>query len=241
MRANQPRNLVEEKVERIISSYEQREEGEFLSLLLSEEIFPIKDSYVSYLKRDNEAIEKNPETVKRLTEILFGLTIDEIIERLQAPKETNRQIGPMFKNWCLSVGWPTTSNREEFKNSTGICIFDGSDEEMKQFAESELGYNHDKGLDFVGKVNSTFVIGEAKFLSDYGGHQNAQLNDAISTIQSPLEITDKRVIKIAILDGVIYIKGKSKMHRTLNNTYEDDQIILSATLLDKFLNSLLEL
>lgn len=30
--------------------------------------------------------------------------------------------------------------------------------------------------------NGKYVIGEAKFLTDFGGHQNAQFNDAISMI-----------------------------------------------------------
>ncbi len=53
----------------------------------------------------------------------------------------------------------------------------------------------------VARFNGKFVIGEAKFLTDFGGHQNAQFNDAISTVLAP----DVRAVKVAILDGVIYI------------------------------------
>ncbi|MDR1126974.1 MAG: hypothetical protein LBL06_02475 [Treponema sp.] len=35
---------------------------------------------------------------------------------------------------------------------------------------------------YIGRFNKKYVIGEAKFLTDFGGHQNAQFADAISTI-----------------------------------------------------------
>jgi hypothetical protein len=60
------------------------------------------------------------------------------------------------------------------------------------------------------------VIGEAKFLSDFGGHQAAQFSDAINLLNSSAD-----AIKVAILDGVIYIPSGNKMYRTmLSNQYE---------------------
>ena len=42
--------------------------------------------------------------------------------------------------------------------------------------ESELSI--DKGLDFIARFNGKYVIGEfPKFLTDFGGHQNAQFNE----------------------------------------------------------------
>ena len=65
--------------------------------------------------------------------------------------------------------------------------------------QNELNYGEDKGLDLVGRFNGKYVIGEAKFLTDFGGHQNAQFNDAIKVLE------DKNVnaVKIGILDGVL--------------------------------------
>lgn len=34
--------------------------------LLKLDLFPIKDSYIAYLKRDKEAIERNPKTINRI-------------------------------------------------------------------------------------------------------------------------------------------------------------------------------
>jgi len=98
------------------------------------------------------------------------------------------------------------------------------------FAKEELGYKHNKGLDFVARFNGKYVIGEAKFLTDFGGHQNAQFNDAISTIKTK----NVKAIKIAILDGVLYIKGKNKMYKAITETYKDYNI-MSALVLRDFL------
>ncbi len=101
------------------------------------------------------------------------------------------------------------------------------------FAKENLNYHHNKGLDFVARFNGKHVIGEAKFLTDFGGHQNAQFNDAISTI----ETKNVRAIKIAILDGVLYIKGKNKMYKSISGTYKDYNI-MSALVLREFLYQL---
>ncbi|PUD67335.1 hypothetical protein C2R52_03635 [Helicobacter pylori] len=51
-------------------------------------------------------------------------------------------------------------------------------------------------------------------LTDFGGHQNAQFNDAISTIETP----NIKAIKVAILDGVLYIESNNKMRKLLDTT-----------------------
>ena len=97
---------------------------------------------------------------------------------------------------------------------------------MMDFAKEEFGYNHNTGLDFVGRFNGKYVIGEAKFLTDFGGHQNAQLNDAISTV----EAKKVNAVKIAILDGVLYIKGNNKMYKSITETYKNYNIMSSLVL-----------
>ena len=123
-------------------------------------------------------------------------------------------------------------------NCESNCVLNCSDSEMARFAEENLGYNHDKGLDFVAKFGGKYIIGEAKFLTDFGGHQDSQFADAVSTITAPLNSNKLgvEVIKIAICDGVLYITSKNKMHKYLNK--HDDQIILSGLLLRDFLYSI---
>lgn len=227
-------------VQQEIKMYLDNKDGKnLLKLLLAQEIFPIKDSYVAYLKRDKTAIERNPNTVNRLVGMLIEMGFDEILDRTTAPKETNRQIGPLFKNWVNSgaLGVTITQNINEFLNYQGNIVFNGSDKLMQDFATDYLGYTHSKGLDFIAKFNNQIIIAEAKFLTDFGGHQNAQFNDAIFTMKAPLNKLDFPVKAIAILDGVLYIKGRNKMFENLYN-YADDEVVISAVLLRDYLYAL---
>jgi hypothetical protein len=88
-------------------------------------------------------------------------------------------------------------------------------------------------LDFVARFNGKYVIGEAKFLTDFGGHQNAQFADAISTIETP----NVKAGKIAILDGVLYIKGNNKMYKAITETYKNHNI-MSALIFRNYLYQL---
>lgn len=157
--------------------------------------------------------------------------LDKIFERCSEPKETNRQIGPMFREWLRkkSLGIQPV-NIEQFTSNKNDAVLDAGDKAMMDFAKDKLCYNHSKGLDFVARFNGKYVIGEAKFLTDFGGHQNAQFNDAISTIGAK----GVKAIKIAILDGVLYIKGDNKMYKSVTGRYKDYNI-LSFLVLREFL------
>jgi hypothetical protein len=215
-------------------AFEQKDNILLINELLKLNLFPIKDSYVAYLKRDKSAIKRNPRTISRICGRLYELGLDKIYEHCSEPKETNRQIGPMFHEWLRkkSLGIePVQIN--EFLNDENDAILDGGDNQLMDFARKNLGYQHNKGLDFVARFNKKYVIGEAKFLTDFGGHQNAQFNDAIST----LEAKNVKAVKIAILDGVLYIKGKNKMYKSVTGTYKNYNI-MSALVLRNFLYQL---
>ena len=118
------------------------------------------------------------------------------------------------------------------RNTSNDGILDGSDKEMQNFAKERLSKKKKKGLDFIARMNGKYIIGEAKFLSDFGGHQNAQFNDAIAVVES-----NAKAEKIAILDGVLYIKGNNKMYKNITEKYKDLNI-MSALLLKNFLYSI---
>jgi hypothetical protein len=219
---------------RVESAFSKKKNKELLQILLSLDLFPIEASCIAFLKRDKTSIERNPRTVNRICGRLYELGLDKLYERCSEPKETNRQIGPMFRNWLRrkSLGI-TPVGLEQFLADKNDAILDGSDQSMTDFARQELNYTHDKGLDFVARFNKQYVIGEAKFLTDFGGHQNAQFNDAISTITTP----DVKAVTIAILDGVLYIKGKNKMYKQITETYNQCNI-MSVLVLRDFLYQL---
>ncbi|MDP2173918.1 MAG: hypothetical protein Q8J62_09105 [Candidatus Cloacimonadaceae bacterium] len=217
----------------IETAFNNRDNLSLLEQLLLMDLFPVKDSYVAYLKRDKTSILRNPNTVNRLCGRLYDMGLTKIHERATEPKETNRQIGPMFKAWLRSnaIGIDAVDISKFTANSEN-AILDANDSIMADFARVELSYTIDKGLDFIARLNNKYVIGEAKFLTDFGGHQNAQFNDALNLINSKA-----KAIKVAILDGVLYIKGSNKMFRTMTVDYGTKNI-MSALLLRDFLYSI---
>lgn len=225
------REINEDVWAEVKKSFKKKDNDLLIRQLLKFDLFPIKDSYIAYLKRDGSAINRNPRTINRICGRLYEMGLDKIFERCSEPKETNRQIGPMFRDWLKrkSLGVEPVS-LDEFLSNDKDAILDAGDNAMMNFAKEHLGYNHNKGLDFVGRFNKQFVIGEAKFLTDFGGHQNAQFNDAISTIQAK----GVKAVKIAILDGVLFIEGKNKMYKSITETYKDYNI-MSALVLREFL------
>jgi len=208
-------------------AFEIKDNFKLLNALLKFDLFPIKDSYVAYLKRDKTAIKRNPQTVNRLCGRLYEMGLDKIYDKCTEPKETNRQIGPLFKRWIEkgSLGILPVK-REKFLSNKKNAILSGSDEEMKNFAREYLNYKGEKGLDFLARFNNKYIVGEAKFLTDFGGHQNAQFNDAMKLLDTEID-----AIKVAILDGVLYIPSNKRKSMNINN----NKNIMSALVLRNFL------
>ncbi len=215
-------------------SFNQKNNVSLIKNLLKLNLFPIKDSYVAYLKRDITAIDRNPETINRMCGRLYEMGIDNIFSKCSEPKETNRQIGPLFRRWLnkKTLGLQPV-NIDGFLNSTGNAILDAGDAGMMSFAKEHLNYKRNKGLDFIGRFNGKYVIGEAKFLTDFGGHQNAQFADAVST----LKVKGVDAVTVAILDGVLYIEGKNKMYTEITTELKKYNM-MSALVLREFLYQL---
>jgi hypothetical protein len=228
------RDINKEIWRNVETAFQNQENENLIRELLKLDLFPIKDSYISYLRRDKTAIKYNPKTINRLCGRIYEMGLDNLYKECSQPKETNRQIGPMFRRWLQSRALgikPVDINT--FLNTNDNAILDGSDAELKKFAKRELGYDRDKGLDFVGRFNGKYVISEAKFITDFGGNQNAQFNDAVTLFQ----LRNLNAIPIAIIDGVPYIKSNNKMYKQITEEYREKNI-MSALVLRDFLYQL---
>lgn len=192
--------------------------------------FPIKDPYVAFLRKREVFLEYNPLTVHRLTERIRSMGYKNMIKALEEPKEFNRQIGTLFKKWLRRLGYPFL-NDDVFVSSNEISFLDGSENHLLNFANSYLGCNLNKGPDFIAKVREVYIIGEAKFLTDYGGHQNAQFEDALRLLRG----SERNALRVAVLDGVVWIKDHTKMYRTVCGL---EKPAFTALLLRDFLESL---
>jgi len=201
---------------------------DLIKLLLNNlDLFPIKDSYIAFLRRNKGALDINPGTVERIGGRLLNMGFNEIIKASSQPKETNRQIGPLFHRWIPKLGYPVLSE-QDFLNHKGVAFLEGSDTYLKDFSNKYLKTKLKKGLDLLLKVKSKYIIGEAKFLTDFGGHQNAQFNDAINLLHGK----GGNAVRIAVLDGVLWIKGNNKMH---NYIKKEKGAAMSALLLENFI------
>ena len=66
-------------------AYDSENKEELIRSLLKLDLFPIKDSYVAYLKRDQTSIKRNPKTIARLCGRLYEMGLDKIWERCPLP------------------------------------------------------------------------------------------------------------------------------------------------------------
>lgn len=57
------RNIDNNLWSEVEKSFKNKDNDRLIRLLLNFDLFPIKDSYIAYLKRDRTAIERNPRTI----------------------------------------------------------------------------------------------------------------------------------------------------------------------------------
>lgn len=228
------RDIDQQTWDSIEKHYKKGNNIELFKSLLKLPLFPIKDGYVPFFKHDLSAVERNPDTINRICGRVRELELDKLWEKCTQPKETNRQMGPLFQNWVNKgvLGTYPIDEKEFLSKKNGLAILKGKDSALADFANRYLGYTRNKGLDLIVRKGDIFIIGEAKFISDEGGHQNDQFLDAITTIETK---TSQNVLKVAVLDGILYIKSKKKMYQTITS---NDIPVMSALLLRDYLYTL---
>ena len=228
-----PRHISREQYLTLKKLFESSDDVELVRYLLKNfEKFPINDPYVACLRRAENLIEKNPKTVQRIASQLRELGFQKVVEALQQPKETNRRMGSLFLRW-LREKFPLPVVALSEKKKPDLCVIQGPADEIVAFLNTSLGCRLTKAPDLIIKVRRKFVVGEAKFIADYGGHQYTQLQDALSLFS---KVNRRRAIPIAVLDGVVWLKTNSKMYRMITALSRD--IALSALLLHNFVNTL---
>ncbi len=183
---------------------------------------------------NNESIERNPQTVNRLTGYFYEMGLSKLFEKCSEPKESNTQIGPMFTRWLnkKSLGIEPV-NIETFVKTKENAILKGGDDVLLSFAKEKFGYSKPKGLDFVGRFNGKYVLGETKFITAIGGNQNNSFRDVITTLTADFN----GAISVGIIDGIPWLKNKSNFYNQITNEYKDLNI-MSSLVLREFLYQL---
>lgn len=226
--APKARRVAEGTIQTIREAFQKMDRAALVKVLLRSERFPYDESYAKYLRADPGALQRNPKTVERICNILFGMGLEKIVEGVMAPKKANTGRGNEFKRWAKAHF--KFADLKTFKDSkSGVIFLDAHDTELRDFANSTLNTGLAKRPDFVAKSGRKFVIGEAKFLGETGGNQRTAFRDAMGVAAHPTGTA----IKVAVLDGVVWIKGSS-----FYNAVEASSVhIFSALLLKDFLGA----
>ncbi|MGB9588936.1 MAG: restriction endonuclease, partial [Armatimonadota bacterium] len=166
------RRPINQEIRRQISElFEKRDKAGLIQFLLRLKKFPFQDPYIGSLRAYEDAIARNPQTVERITRILYTMGLDKLIEGLEEPPQPNRQLGTLFKKWLRALGHPVLPE-EDFVRVDGIAFLQGSNGELKSFCNRVLYCQLEKRPDFVAKTRQGYIVGEAKFITTGGGNQD---------------------------------------------------------------------
>ncbi|MFA4975264.1 MAG: hypothetical protein WC839_02750 [Candidatus Paceibacterota bacterium] len=205
---------------------------ELISYLIKLKRFPFDDPYIGFIRHFEEALSRNPKTVKRIFKRLETLGVDGIIEGINRPKSASRKFGHYFSHW-IHKQYKVLPEDKFLKINNGIVSLEGGDKKLKDFAKKYLNYDRKKGLDFVIKVKNVYIIGESKFVSSPGGTQDKSVREVKNLVK---ERKILKVIKVGLVDGVPWV-ASSTLYRSLHEL-KPDQYIMSALCFDEFLKFL---
>jgi len=225
------RKIPVEVQQELKKNYNEQNKIELVKILMKLEKFPIDDPYIGFLRKERGIfLEYNPQTVSRIAERVLSIGFEKMMEGIKEPKKVSRQSGSLFRRWVSNLDFPILPEGR-FKTYKGIAILDGTNGQLRDFANNELRCNLGKKPDFLAKAGENYIVGEAKFLTAGGGGQDRGFDDAIILLMG----TDGNAIRIAILDGVAWIKNSTRMYRTICQL---EKVALSALLLKDFLEDL---
>jgi len=216
-----------------------------LDLLLGLERFPFEHPYVPLLREYPELIDKNPGIVQQIGGELLKMDAEDIIRACERPPDINRQMGSAFRKWLkdyfLGKGYSFLSNKDDFLNHNGPAFLDAGDTVISQFVTTELGLSMKRGRDCLAKVGKvpTYVIGEARFLSTFGGSQTRDLKETLEFVTRTNNAAlkqNKSIKAVGILDGIPWLDD-SYRNLIIAKVGPDDPV-LSALLLEDYLKSI---
>ncbi len=223
------RNVSQEVLNSIRQSLEERQEKALLNKLLDLEKFPYKDSYVGFLRKDRTAIERNPQTVRRICDKLYEMGLECVIDGITRPKEANTRRGNQFAKWARSQ-FPWVGIDEFRSSKSGVVMLDATELAARNFCNTEMGIGISKRPDIVAKSGRRYVVGEAKFLSSTGGNQGRAFDDGMALAMN----SSGSAYKIFVLDGIHWIEHGSEQHKRIEY---GTAAVFSALLLGEFLNA----
>lgn len=93
---NLPKQIDQAMGNRVVDAVKADNDNELLNALLDLDLLPIKQPFVTYMKKDRGSVRCNLGTVQQIASELRGYDMEQLWRMCSAPKETNRQLGPML-------------------------------------------------------------------------------------------------------------------------------------------------
>lgn len=219
----------------IIQTHHNRSTEKLLNILKLQTKFPYEDPIWYLLKNIKSCFANNPGQVQRIAEILYSMTTEETLARLESPPKLNTQTGPMFRAWLMRKFDFLPAKRFQ-TTQKGIFMLDASEEEGKQFIKNVLRQNVKKRPDLIAKVNTQYIIGEAKWIGQPGGNQEKQVQEVLEFCRSQR----RNVRRVGIVDGFPWAlynyRGNLINNKEAVLVQESEYDILTALLLNEYLN-----
>lgn len=245
MQPPEDRELPESTVKKAKKAYQEEDLETLVKAFIEFDKFPYSDTYAAYLRHAEEDVfENNPETVRRIGRRIHDMGIENALARSSRPKESNRQMGGKFEEWFLNLDY-RYAEYSDFKGynplEDEIVVMSGGESKIHRYMVEELDVEIEKYPDMLAKKNSDgniiHIIGEAKFLTGFGGHQGRQLSDALNMARKMKE--KDNIIGIAVVDGVHLIKIRDNFDRKDQRRIRNADVpVMSALLVEDYLDEI---
>lgn len=237
-----PRKIDPEIVNQIVAAHGKGDSFGLVSALLKLKKFPIDDPYVPYLREDEAARNVNPNTVSRIAKRLLDEPVEDVLKACRQPIVSNRQMGELFHKWFVGLGFPRLNaddlrKLDRFGGLDGkvsdVLMLDGTRKDFRDFVNSVCGSGLEKELDVLVKVKGEYIIGEAKYVSAFGGKQDGAVDEAVDRF---LLKSQGMAHRIAVLDGVVWLGNNKK--RMCQKVHNLEAIAMSSLLIPKFIEEI---
>jgi hypothetical protein len=174
---------------------------------------------------------------------------DYLRRELEKPQKANRMMGTSFQKFIdgssvlRDAGFVFTDKVNIFKDSPK-AVFIGSDAARQSLLEELYGTKTQKGFDFLAKIEdkahkrTIVVAAEAKYISDVGGGQILQLQDALrfASLGKKRKPASARIrlYTVAVLDGIVYSQTNS-FYKKVKQAKKDGLLISSIVCFESLL------
>ncbi|MCH7472309.1 hypothetical protein IIA79_05090 [bacterium] len=155
--AIEARPLRPEQREQIVKAHREEDVYSLFISLLRLKRFPFNDPFIGVLRENAGQLKTNPRTIERLKAKLRSMQLDEMLKKIEAPPEFNRQMGPLFNQW-LQATFHFVESKEHLRSAQNdIVFYKRGGKKLKELANS-LDLATDKQPDFIAKVRGRYIV-----------------------------------------------------------------------------------